>query len=106
MLTVLIRYKGINGNAKKFVEEMISTRLVEEIRNEEGNLRYEYFFPLDDNESVLLVDSWINQEALDRHHQLPLMNKIKELREKYDLHMEVEKYQSFVEKNDEQYIRR
>ncbi len=78
MLTVLIRYKGINGNAKKFIEEMISSGIVEEIRNEEGNLRYDYFFPMDDNESVLLIDSWENQEALDRHHQLPLMNKIKE----------------------------
>ena len=106
MLTVLIRYKGSNGNAKKFVDEMISSGVVEEIRKEEGNLRYEYFFPLDDNESVLLVDSWEDQEALDRHHQLPLMNKIKELREKYDLHMEVEKYQSLVDSKDEQYIRR
>ncbi|MBE6136505.1 MAG: antibiotic biosynthesis monooxygenase [Erysipelotrichaceae bacterium] len=106
MLIVLICYKGINGNAKKFVDEMISSGIVEEIRKEEGNLRYEYFFPLDDNESVLLVDSWDNQEALDRHHQLPLMNKIKELREKYDLHMEVEKYQSQVDDKDEKYIRR
>lgn len=106
MLTVLIRYKGINGNAKKFVDEMISSGIVEEIKKEEGNLRYEYFFPLDDNESVLLVDSWDNQEALDRHHQLPLMNEIKELREKYDLHMEVEKYQSLVDIKDEKYIRR
>lgn len=106
MLTVLIRYKGSNGNAKKFVDEMISLGIVKEIRNEVGNLRYEYFFPIEDNESVLLVDSWDNQEALDRHHQLPLMNKIKELREKYDLHMEVEKYQSLVDSKDEQYIRR
>ena len=106
MLTVLIRYKGINGNAKKFVDEMISSGIVEEIRKEEGNIRYEYFFPMDDKESVLLIDSWDNQEALDRHHQLPLMNKIKELREKYDLHMEVEKYQSLVDGKDEKYIRR
>jgi len=106
MLTVLIRYKGINGNAKRFVDEMISSGVVEEIKKEEGNLRYEYFFPLDDNESVLLVDSWDNQEALDKHHQLPLMNKIKELREKYDLHMEVEKYQPIIDEKDEKHIRR
>ena len=40
MLTVLIRYKGINGNAKKFADEMISSGIVEEIRKEEGNIRY------------------------------------------------------------------
>lgn len=106
MLTVLIRYKGKKDAAKRFVEEMISSGIVSDIRNEEGNLRYEYFFPLEDNESVLLVDSWANQEALDRHHELPLMGKIKELREKYDLHMEVEKYKSLYDEKDEKYIRR
>lgn len=106
MITVIIRYKGSSGSAKKFVDEMISSGLVNLIRQEEGNLRYEYFFPIDDEESVLLIDSWINQEALDKHHKLPLMNKIKELREKYDLHMEVEKYQSIKDEIDEKYIRR
>jgi len=52
------------------------------------------------------VDSWINQEALDIHHKLPLMNQIKELREKYDLHMEVEKYQQVIDEKDEKYIRK
>ncbi len=106
MITILIRYKGIEGNAKKFVNEMLSSGIVNEIRKEDGNLRYEYFFPVKDDDSVLLVDSWINQEALDRHHELNLMNKIKLLREKYDLHMEVEKYSLIVDDKDEKYIRR
>lgn len=45
MLTILIRYKGSNGSARKFVNEMISSGIVEQIRKEQGNLRYEYFFP-------------------------------------------------------------
>ena len=106
MLTVLIRYKGSNGSAIKFVNEMISSGIVEQIRKEQGNLRYEYFFPQNDDETVLLVDSWVNQEALDKHHELPLMNIIKELRDKYDLHMEVEKYQPIIDEKDEKYIRR
>lgn len=106
MLTVLIRYKGSNGSARKFVNEMISSGIVEQIRKEQGNLRYEYFFPQNDDETVLLVDSWVNQEALDKHHELPLMNIIKELRDKYDLHMEVEKYQPIIDEKDEKYIRR
>ena len=106
MLTVLICYKGENGSARKFVEEMISSGVVEAIKNEEGNLRYDYFFPVNDDETVLLVDSWTNQEALDKHHKLPLMDTIKKLREKYDLHVVVEKYQLINDKKDEEYIRR
>lgn len=106
MLTILIRYKGKNGSAKKFVDEMISNGIVAQIRKEEGSLRYEYFFPSLEDETVLLVDSWVNQEALDRHHKLPLMEKIKELREKYNLHMEVEKYQLVLDNKDDKYIRK
>ena len=106
MVTVIIKYKGTGNNAKNFVNEMLSSGLVDTIRQEEGNLRYEYCYPLEDEESVILIDSWVNQEALDIHHQLPLMKRISELREKYDLHMEVEKYFQVVDDLDSGFIRK
>ena len=91
-ITVNIYYKGENGSARKFAEEMISSGTVEAIRNEKGNIKYDYFYPIDDAETVLLIDSWENQEAIDVHHSTPMMNTIMELREKYDLHMKVERF--------------
>ncbi len=91
-ITINIYYTGKNGNAVKFAKEMISSGLVQEIRSEKGNLRYEYFLPMDDKETVLLIDGWQDQNALDVHHGLPLMKQIAALREKYDLHMKVERY--------------
>ena len=93
-ITVNLRYTGTNGNARKFVEEMISSGTVDAIRAEEGNLRYEYYQSLDDPETILLIDSWTNQEAIDKHHATPMMDTIAKLREKYDLHMTVERYTS------------
>ena len=55
-LTINIYYAGQNGNAKKFAKEMVSTGIVERIRAEEGNERYEYFFPMEDEETVMLID--------------------------------------------------
>ena len=108
-ITVNLYYKGTNGSAKKFAEEMTSSGLVEMIRNEEGNERYEYFFPMDDPETVLLIDSWRDKKALDLHHALPLMGQIAALREKYDLHMRVERYISDANDTvgeDERFIRK
>lgn len=68
MITINIYYKGKNGNARKFSKEMIEKGIVESIRNKKGNLKYEYFYPIDDEEKILLIDSWENQEALDEHH--------------------------------------
>lgn len=93
-VTVNIYYSGVNGNARKFAEEMISSGVVDDIRREEGNLRYEYFFPLEDSETVLLIDSWKDQGSLDVHHASNMMTRIAELREKYDLHMKIERYLS------------
>jgi len=91
-ITINIYYTGAEGNARKFAAEMISRGIADEIRREEGNLRYDYFIPMDDETSILLIDSWEDQAALDRHHRTPMMAQIAELREKYGLRMRVERY--------------
>ncbi len=93
-ITVNIYYSGKDGAARKFAEEMMTTGTVAAIRNEVGNLQYEYFYPAEEPETVLLIDSWEDQAAIDRHHQTPMMQKIVELRDKYDLHMKVLRFLS------------
>ena len=93
-ITVNLRYTGKDGSAKKFADEMVSSGTVDAIRNETGNLRYEYYESLDDPETILLIDSWESQEAIDVHHASPMMQKIMKLREKYDLHMKAERFVS------------
>ena len=86
---------------------MMASGTVAAIRDEKGNLRYEYFYPMEDPETVLLIDSWENQEAIDLHHGTPMMGKIMELREKYDLHMKVERFVSdAVPESDQQFIKK
>lgn len=93
-ISINIYYSGTNGSARRFAEEMESSGTADAIRAEDGNERYEYFFPAKDPETVLLIDIWKNQEAIDVHHASPMMAKISALREKYDLHMKVERYVS------------
>ena len=80
-ITMNLYYTGQNGSARKFAEEMEQSGTAAKIRAEAGNLRYEYFFPMNDPETVLLIDSWSDQAALDAHHA-------------YDLHMRAERYLS------------
>lgn len=106
-ITVNLRYTGTDGNARKFAEEMISSGTVDAIRAEEGNLRYEYYQSLDDPETILLIDSWASQEAIDAHHASPMMKTIAALREKYDLHMTVERYTAAeTPETENQFIRK
>ena len=107
MITVNIRYKGRDGSAKAFAEEMTASGTVAAIRAEPGNIRYEYYLPMEDPETVLLIDAWTDQAAIDAHHATPMMGRIAALREKYDLHMAVERYVSAGDApGDERFIRK
>lgn len=106
-LTVNLYYTGTNGSARAFAGEMEKSGLAAAVRAEDGNERYEYFFPMDDPETVLLIDRWRDQAALDRHHASPMMRSIAVLREKYDLHMRVERYAPLEEEEGgEAFIRK
>ena len=91
-IVVNLYYTGTNGNARKFAEEMERSGTADLIRSEPGNQRYAYFLPMDDPETVLLIDMWKDQRSIDLHHASPMMETIALLREKYDLHMRVERF--------------
>lgn len=91
-ITVNLYYTGKDGNARRFAEEMMASGIVDKVRAEEGNERYEYFFPMEDPETVLLIDEWKDQAALDFHHKSEMMEQIAALRDKYKLHLRVERY--------------
>ena len=84
-ITINIRYTGKNGGARDYVKEMEESGIAARIRAVEGCLRYDYFFPADDPEGLLLIDEWADQEALNRYHSSPMMGEAAVLREKYSL---------------------
>ena len=109
MITINLYYTGVNGAARAFAEEMVRSGTATAVRAEEGNLRYAYFFPMDDPETVLLIDQWRDQAAIDAHHDSPMMGQIAALREKYDLHMKAERFlsdETGLPEKDMQFIKR
>jgi len=84
-LSINIRYTGPKGAAKKYVKEMEQSGIAARIRAVEGCIRYDYFFPADDPDGLLLIDEWADQAALDRYHASPMMKEAAALREKYKL---------------------
>ena len=107
-IVVNLYYTGTDGSARRFAEEMDASGTADLIRKENGNEQYRYFFPMDDPETVLLIDAWRDQAAIDAHHASPMMAMIAQLREKYDLHMRVERYvtdEDGIPSTDTQFIR-
>lgn len=46
-----------------------------------------YFFLKDDLETILLIDKWTGQDALDHHLSTSMIKDISDLRKKYNLNM-------------------
>ena len=108
-IVIHLYYTGRNGSARRFAEEMERSGTADLIRKEHGNEGYGYFLSLDDPETVLLIDAWKDQEALDAHHSSPMMATISKLREKHDLHMRAERCisdDSGITSSDTAFIRR
>lgn len=93
-VTINLYYTGENGSAKKYVEEMISSGLLEEVRKASGNIKYDYFFCAEDSETVLLIDSWENRQAIENYHNSQLAKKVFEIQEKYNLQKKFERYKA------------
>ena len=73
------------------MEEMERSGLADKIINIEDNESYEYFFSVRDKETILLVDRWKDSDALHFHHNSDDMKKIAELKDKYELELQVER---------------
>lgn len=108
-IVINILYRGENGAARRFAEEMTGSGTVAAIRAEDGNEGYAYYFPMEDPEAVLLIDRWRDQKAIDAHHATPMMARITALREKYGLHMQVQRFvtdEAGIPEGDQRFIRR
>ena len=105
-VTMNLYYTGKNGAAQAFAAEMEQSGLAARIRGKSGCVKYEYFTSFADCETVLLIDSWSNQAALDAHHASAEMQELAALREKYDLHMSAERYAAVEQQEaDNRFIR-
>lgn len=75
---------------RKFADETESGGTAS-IRSRDGNLCCEYFFPMNDPETVLLINFWRSQKDPDLHHGSTQMETISALREKSNFHMTAER---------------
>ncbi len=52
-------------------------------RAEAGNEKYDYYFPVDDNDELLLVEKWKDAEAIIEHGKQPHFKRLGELKADY-----------------------
>ena len=92
MLILHVTYKAKSGMANQFVEAVIRSGMDKTIRAEAGNLCYDYFFSVKNKDEVLLVEKWVNHEALAAHSEAPHMAVLRQIKGNYIEETIIEKY--------------
>lgn len=83
MLGINVTYimRPEEGSRESFL--LGASQVREEVLREEGCLQYDYFFPVEAPDKLLLVEKWTSREAQRVHMGQPHMAKITQLKERY-----------------------
>ena len=91
MFTIYVTYKGSDRAAVEvFYKEIREIGIDILSRKEDGNVRYEYYWPAEHENQLFLLEIWETKEAQQIHSQLALLKKLGELKEKYGVETSIE----------------
>ena len=76
-----VHYITKPGMRKSFLEAV--TPYANLSKAEEGNYGYDYYLNPNDDNDLLLIEKWQNQEILDKHFKMEHFAKIGEIKTKY-----------------------
>lgn len=83
MYTIYVKFNCFDGKREAFVERMRTEGILADIRNEEGCIRYDYFYSEEYPTELLLIEQWKTKEDQQVHCTLPHMDKMREFKDEY-----------------------
>ena len=82
MKTVKLIYKMQPGTKEKFLDDIYGRGIPEKTRNEKGCISYDFYLSCDRDE-ILLIEKWENDEALEKHIEMPHLKELRKLKDEY-----------------------
>lgn len=75
MIVLNVTYKCRPDMKEEFLEAIIAEGIDAASRAEAGNIKYDYYFPADGSDELLLVEKWKDADAIAGHGRLPCSQK-------------------------------
>jgi len=92
MFLINVTYTVKDGKRDEFYNQLCDKEIIKKSRNEEGNLKYDYYFPVDNANDILLLEIWTDATSQQIHSQTPHFQELQELKKKYILDVKFEKF--------------
>jgi len=81
--TIYVVFKTFDGKREAFVKKLQDEGIVSAIRNEDGCIRYDYYFSEKDKNELLLVEEWETKEHQQVHLTQPHMDALRSIKDDY-----------------------
>ena len=83
MYTIYVIFDCFDGKREAFVEKVKAEGLVDQIRAEDGCIRYDFYFSEKDKNQILLIEEWTSKEKQQIHIAQPHMETFREIKKDY-----------------------
>ena len=83
MYTIYVKFQCLPEKREAFVERVRKEGIYDAILQEEGCIRYDYYFSEKDPDELLLIEAWETKEHQQIHIGQPHMAKLRELKDDY-----------------------
>lgn len=90
MYRIHVVYECIPGKREALVEKIKKEGIADEVRKENGCIRYDYYFSEKDPNELLLVEAWESKAHQQTHVEQPHMAKFREFKGEYVVNTTVE----------------
>ena len=93
MIVLNVTYKCKPDLRDEFLEMIYTEGIDIASRSEEGNIKYDYYTPVDGSDDLLLLEKWRDAEALDAHGRQPHFARLGELKKEFVIDTIIEKFE-------------
>ena len=92
MIVLNVTYKCKPGMREAFLERILQEGIDIACRLEQGNIKYDYYLPVDGGDELLLVEKWQDADALKAHGSMPHFLRLGALKAEYVNETVIEKF--------------
>lgn len=92
MILLLVKYSMKPDSAEAFLSEVKAAGISEMTRNEEGNIKYEFYYPADKEDTILLLEQWIDFSKVEAHRAMDHVKTLIGLKDKYVLATDIQRF--------------
>lgn len=92
MIVINVTYKCKPGMREEFLEMIMAEGIDAACQAEAGNIKYDYYRSVEDNDELLLVEKWQDAEALAAHGKQPHFARLGEIKAEFVAETVIEKY--------------